>query len=354
MAINVLHIAKDFDLVSGITRYISTLLKLFRDDKEYKLHLVVNRGDAIQTIREQDFLINVISFKVGLKGLSGFLTTKRSIEKYCLENKINIIHTHHRYPELIASQIAKRNRIKTITTAHSIVSGFKFLSFKSDKILAVSNHVSQYLIGKFRVPEEKIVVLNNCILNEYENKSKTYEPNDKSDSNSKIILLYAGRFSKEKGTDILLETFELLKGKYDIELWLLGMNYDLSLNSINDKSIKIISPVADIENIYNQADIFILPSRVDPFPYFMLEAGLFQKPFIGSCADGIAEFIEDGVDGFLVNPGDIFDLKEKIEFVINNLSETRETGSRLHKKVILKCNCENYISKLKELYKEFV
>ena len=354
MAINVLHIAKDFDLVSGITRYISTLLKLFRDDEEYKLHLIVNRGDAIKSNLDYRFSIKEIPFKVGIRGFSGFLTAQKKIGKYCIENNIDIIHTHHRYPELIASQIAKRNGIKTITTAHSIVSGFKSLSFRSDKIIAVSNYVSQYLIEKFKVPDKKIIVMNNCILNEYENETNTRNQNKSISLNPKIILLYAGRFSKEKGTDILLETFELLKVKYDIELWLLGMNYDLKLKSYYDKSIKIISPVADIENIYNQADIFILPSRVDPFPYFMLEAGLFQKPFIGSRTGGIAEFIEDGVDGFLVNPEGIFDLKEKIEFVINNLSETRETGSKLQKKVIEKCNCENYINKLKKLYNEFL
>ena len=57
MPVNVLHIAKDFDLVSGVTRFVSTLLNLFNDDKEYKLHLIANRGDAIQSTLDSGFSI---------------------------------------------------------------------------------------------------------------------------------------------------------------------------------------------------------------------------------------------------------------------------------------------------------
>ena len=354
MPVNVLHIAKDFDLVSGVTRFVSTLLNLFNDDKEYKLHLIANRGDAIQSTLDSGFSIKEIPFEVGLKGLPGYLSVKRKIEKYCVENKIDIIHTHHRFPELIASQISKRNKIKTITTAHSIVSGFKAFSFKSDKIIAVSKYVAGFLKEKFKVRDERIIVMNNCIVNNFENYVEPDLSIIAEGKKTKIVLLYAGRFSKDKGTDILLKAFELIKDKYEVELWLLGMNYDLNLHSIKDNSIKILPPVVDVKNIYSKADIFILPSRVDPFPYFMLESGLFKKPFIGSRTGGIAEFIEDSVDGFLANPGDVIDLERKIEFVINNLSESKKASEKLNKKVNEKCNCEKYVLSLKNIYKELL
>ena len=90
---NVLHIAKDFNLASGVTRYVSTLFKLFKDDKDFRLHLIVNRGDAIESNQDSGFLIKVIPFEVGIKGLPGFLSTKKNIETYCVKNEIDILHT---------------------------------------------------------------------------------------------------------------------------------------------------------------------------------------------------------------------------------------------------------------------
>ncbi len=350
MPLNVLHISTDFNLVSGVTRYVNHLLKLFKDDNGYKLHLIVNKGDALDSIRDLGCNVKVIPFNVGYKGILNLFSTVNLVKKYCLKNNIDIIHTHHRYPELIALQVSKKNKIKTITTAHSIVSGFKTLSFQSDKIIAVSNYVASFLKEKYNVKEEKIIVLHNCILNESDNKAVPVSQKQSGKKDSKVILLYAGRFSKDKGTDILLEAFGLLKEKYDLELWLLGMNHDLKINSEVNEPIKIYSPVIDIEKIYSEADIFILPSRVDSFPYFMLEAGLFQKPFIGSRTGGIAEFIEDGKDGFLVNTEDPNDLKEKVEFVINNMSLAKKTAEMLHQKVAKNCNCEKYLFSLKNIY----
>jgi len=339
--------------VSGVTRYITTLFKLFNKDKEFRFHLIINSGDALSLIQDLNYKVTVFPFKVGYKGAFTFLSALRFIEEYCSENKINIIHTHHRYPELIASYISKKNKIKTISTVHSIVSGFKTLSFRSDKIIAVSNYVASFLKEKYDVDDKKIIVLNNCLLNIIDDKcisNQAYLSND----SSKVRLLYAGRFSQDKGTDILVEVFNRLKNNYNLELYLVGMNYDYKISDSNSDSIKIISPVVNIEKIFSDADIFILPSRVDPFPYFMLEAGLFKKPFIGSKTGGIAEFIDDGVNGFLFEPGNPNDLAEKIRFVLNHPLESKSSAIKLNEKVNRVCNCESYFQKLSNIYHELL
>lgn len=48
----------------------------------------------------------------------------------------------------------------------------------------------------------------------------------------------------------------------------------------------------------------MLPSTRDPFPNFMLQAGLHRVPFIGANVDGIGELINDGENGLLFEAGD--------------------------------------------------
>ncbi len=213
MAFNVLHIAPDFNFVSGVTRYITTLMELFKNDNEFQLHLIINKGDAIDIVRDLGYSTKVITFETGYRGILNLFPIRHSVEKYCVEKHIDIIHSHHRYPELIAKYISKRYKIKTITTAHSIVKGLKILSFQSDKILAVSYYVANFLKEKYDVKEDKIVVLHNCILNELYNESIPTLVDTQKKKDQHTILLYAGRFALDKGTDILLEAFSVLKEK---------------------------------------------------------------------------------------------------------------------------------------------
>ena len=53
--------------------------------------------------------------------------------------------------------------------------------------------------------------------------------------------------------------------------------------------------------LYSIVDIVILPSRIDPFPFVMLEAGAFKKPFIGGNTGGINEVEANNLNVYLSN-----------------------------------------------------
>jgi len=115
-----------------------------------------------------------------------------------------------------------------------------------------------------------------------------------------------------------------------------------------------LTPSSKYYHYYELADVVILPSRKDPFPLVMLETGIMKKPFIGSRTGGIAEFIDDGVNGFLFEPGNADDLADKIRYVINNPEKAKSAAEELHKKVLKYCNCEDYFGRLKGIYEELL
>jgi glycosyltransferase involved in cell wall biosynthesis len=355
LPLNILHITPDFDLTSGVTRHLLDLLKSFNNDKEYSIHLITNRGDALHLLKNYNVKLNFIPFQKGKKGIFGFLKFKNQIEDYCFANNIKIIHTHHRYAEFAAYYVAKKNELKTITTAHSFVKGFRRLSFKSDKIIAVSNAVKQYLIDSYSIPQEKIVLLYNCV----NLPSCSSETAEKFKRNleipaENIVLFFNGRICQDKGADILLKAFSKLQDEMsNITLLIVGSDYDKkfqNLSSTHSKQIRIFHPTENITQFYELSDIVVLPSRVDSFPYVMLEAGWFKKPFIGSRTGGMAEFIEDGVNGFICEPGNVDDLTKKIKFVIEHPHKAKAAAEKLYQKVIEDCNCEKYFEKLIQIY----
>jgi len=174
--------------------------------------------------------------------------------------------------------------------------------------------------------------------------------------NTEYVIFFLGRLNKIKGIDLLIRAFRKIKPVYpNVKLILLGEILDntyMQMNVKSDEDILHLAPRTDINLFFELCDIVLLPSREDPFPYVMLEAGIAYKPFIGSRTGGIAEFIDDGVNGFLFEPRNVDDLADKIRYVINNPEKAKSVAEELNKKVKKYCNCEEYFDKLTSAYEK--
>ncbi len=97
-------------------------------------------------------------------------------------------------------------KIKTIIAVQRLVSSYKRLIFKFDKIVAVSSTVKKTKLQYFHVAADNIVTFNNCIMppnNTDTNKIEklTKELNLKEND---ILILFLGRINNIKGVDILI------------------------------------------------------------------------------------------------------------------------------------------------------
>lgn len=85
----------------------------------------------------------------------------------------------------------------------------------------------------------------------------------------------------------------------------------------DDVRIRYIGYVAEVENVYHTADIVVVPSRwQDPFPLVNLEAGACGKPVVATRVGGIPEAIEDGVNGYLLEPLDVAGIADRVDMLI--------------------------------------
>ncbi len=358
--IRILHISPDFNYSCGVSKYVYSLLKNFSINNYYDIYFITNGGDALDKLKEIKISSHILKFSKGMRNILYIIQNLKAITDYCLKHKIDIIHTHHRYPELLAFIISKIIKIKTISTAHSILSGKNIFSFKSEMIIAVSNSVKNVLMKNYKVPVEKIVMINNFIEPIYETDQKT-KLNIKSDlgiSPKTKVILYLGRMTKIKGVDTLLDSFNLISKKYnDVFLLLIGSIYDNSLKNILidlPTQIKLLNPVNNPYPYYSISDIIVLPSRVDPFPYVMLEAGIAKIPFVGSRTGGIEEFIDDNINGLLIEPGSSKQLAEKISYLLDNPCNGEHLAENLFAKVKAHISSDEYYEILNNIYKKML
>jgi glycosyltransferase involved in cell wall biosynthesis len=355
---NILHISPDFNYSCGVSKHVYICLKNLSTDSTNKLFFITNKGDSLDRLKDITGLnFTLMSFEKDHKNIFRLIYDFFRLLSFCNKNKIDIIHTHHRYPELLAVLVSKFTGIKTVTTVHSFVKSLNVISFRSQEIIAVSNAVQHHVENNFTHTVGRITTLYNCI-------EESFYENDESDSQelreslgyveSDKILLFAGRISEIKGTHILIEAFKKLTQELNAKLLIVGSVTDIKLKSImevNGSKAKILEPQKDLKPYYRISDLVILPSIEDPFPYVMLEAGAMKKPFIGGDTGGIHEFIVDNINGFLVKPGDSEELSHKIDFVLRNPHITKAAGIALNEKVRQFCDCKKYYSELKRIYR---
>lgn len=196
-------------------------------------------------------------------------------------------------------------------------------------IVANSRTVKDQIIKHYAVPEEKIIIIYNGVdLSRFtpENKDRWRENVRKSlnISDHSKVLLFVGSGFKRKGLKPLLYSFPLIKNE-DIKLLVIGKGDRKRYTTLAEKygvSDKVIflKPQREIEKFYAAADIFILPSLYDPFSNATLEAMAAGLPVITTKNNGVAELIENGHEGFVLNNlSDAEELADKIQLTLRNL-----------------------------------
>jgi len=144
-----------------------------------------------------------------------------------------------------------------------------------------------------------------------------------------ITFLFLSNFLKTKGIFELLETAKSLKVKsYKFRLVIAGKDADISGNEITEyisnhnleDVVEFIGPVygKDKISVYQNSDVFVLPTSFEAFPGVILEAMQFGLPVISTIEGAIPEIVKDKSSGILINKGNKKELLKAMEYFLLN------------------------------------
>ena len=153
-------------------------------------------------------------------------------------------------------------------------------------------------------------------------------------------VIAVGRYSHQKGFDMLIKAWGKLSPKYtDWHLYIFGNEdrapYEEMAKKEKCQNTCHCMPVTeDISAEYGKSSIFVMSSRYEGMPLALIEAmssGLACVSF--NCPNGPSDIIIDGIDGFLAKNGDINDLVIKIESLICDESLRKKMGGTARKNI---------------------
>jgi glycogen synthase len=186
-------------------------------------------------------------------------------------------------------------------------------SYEAARVIAVSRWMKSEVIAQFRAPPEKVVEIPNAV-----DASKFEGPVDAEATRTKWnvrpgerLVTAVGRLTAQKGFDDLIRAYpEILKSVPQSRLLIMGEGYmrrelqDLAEEEKVDGRTTLAGFVSDAELVeaIRSSDLVVVPSRFEPFGIVALEAMAAGVPVVVSGVGGLAEIVEDDVDGLEVEP----------------------------------------------------
>ncbi len=109
----------------------------------------------------------------------------------------------------------------------------------------------------------------------------------------------------------------------------------------------------DLADYYNLCDVFVLPStdKSEAFGLVYVEAMACAKPVIGSRLAGVRTVIDDGTTGFLIDPGNVADLRTKIEMILTDQQQAAQLGQAGLEKVQQHYTWRGVVEQIDQLYR---
>jgi glycosyltransferase involved in cell wall biosynthesis len=144
---------------------------------------------------------------------------------------------------------------------------------------------------------------------------------------SPVNLLFVGALFKRKGIHDLIRAVALLPREIEIKLNIVGDGPDKDYFFKLTKELKLQNKIIfsgfvpngeQLFKLYDEADVFILPSYLEGFPRVVYEAFCRGVAVLVTAVGGVPYLLTDGTEALFIEKGNIENIAEKIAILINN------------------------------------
>ena len=299
------------------------------------------------------------------------------LDELVKKHGVDIIESSEIYADLLWYQLTRRKKPAIAVKLHTprwLVDKlacnkpklWNRLEYLAEKITIkkadVAYSCSQALLdaGEKYLPKKNYSVVYNPI-----NLSNTILIKENDDK----TILFVGRLEWHKGIQVFGTVIPgVLKKKPDANFIFLGPDrswhggHSLKehvLNHIPEEmknSVHFLGgvPREKVLEYLRKASICVLPSLWENFPYTCLEAMASGCTVVGSKNGGMAEMIEDGVSGILIDPEKPEELSEAILKLLSNQSLRQQMGQNAIKRVKEVFSSDNIVEQTLELYHQAI
>jgi L-malate glycosyltransferase len=258
------------------------------------------------------------------------LALASKISQVAYYEHLDVVHAHYAIPHAISALLARQmleekcpdlNCFKVATTLHgtditivgadrSMHDAVRLAINKSDGVTAVSGYLRDETVKMFS-PRVPIEVIPNFVDTTVFRRMPGGETRELLGLGSGKVVIHISNFRPVKCIGDVLAVFARIRARIPSTLLLVGDGPERTSaetwvreNCLTD-SVRFLGKIDDIVPLLSIADLMLMPSNAESFGLAALEALASGVPVVATDVGGFPEFIRNGVDGFLLPPGDV-------------------------------------------------
>ncbi len=260
----------------------------------------------------------------------------------------DVIHAHANKAAAMTGWAAWGLSCRKVATVHGLKRHANMYR-QFDRVIAVSRGVGE------RIAHPQIEVIYNGISRDAFNGSDETSAQELRQSTSRKVVIAVGRMVPVKGFDVLLEAWKTVcVNNTQAELWLVGDGTEraaLEAQAVRlglADGVKFLGFRADVPALLKQADLLVISSRREGFPYVMVE-GLHQRcAILSTRVPGAEEWLPDD---WLVPPEDAPALGRGLLLALSQLDHLQQQYEPIWNKAERELTLDYMIQRIEETYR---
>lgn len=256
---------------------------------------------------------------------------RRCLEKALKNYQPDVIHIHtqaiaylavplfKKYPSVVSidythALLAKEHPFPASITYQPIVAFEKKCFSHAAHIITCSERARNSVISDYGISSNKVTAIPYPVPPEFSTKIVSKKA---TEENLPRLLFVGNDFCRKGGEDILNVFLESCTNICELDI---VTNSDLNLPVLPNLRVhRGVRPLsAEILELYQKADIFVMPTYEDVYGIVFSEAMAAGLPCIGTNVMAVPELVQDGVNGLTIKPGDRTALKQAIFKLVKN------------------------------------
>lgn len=356
---NILYINNSVHL-GGDTKCILKLCKEFKKDNKV---IVASSGGKLL----QEFLnMGIKHFDIkdaSILNVFKILFNIFKLLKIVREEKIQLIHSHHRMTTVIARIVSFFTNVKVTHTQHLCIEDkffFTRIALRNLNVIAVSNSARNILINKCKLEKDKIITIYNTVETTNENKDVDNFLLE-AKINNYFIIAQIGRIVGYKGVydfvDIAKEV--ILTNEY-IRFFLIGEGEESERikayikNNNLEKYVVMLGCKDNIIEHLKYIDLVLLCSYIEGLPLVPIEAFSQCVPVIATNISGTCEEIINCENGYLEEIKDIKGFANRINEIYYDVELYKNLKVGAYRSFNKNFSVKNYVFSHLEFYNKLL
>jgi glycosyltransferase involved in cell wall biosynthesis len=288
------------------------------------------------------------------------------LRRWLIREDIQILHTHLPRDYFIAAAATLGTEVANVGSRHQLnrislpVLKRPFLS-RFRAMIAVSQAVCRGLAASQIMEPDRVVTIPNGIAWDGSPGAYVDLRRARGVGPDVPVVGFVGRLCPGKGVETLLRATAGLKQRWpDFQLFILGdgpgvTDYVKSLRKLAvhlglEAQAHFFGYVDNAAAACAAFDVQVVSSQAEPFGLVTLEAMAQRVPVVVTNSGGSPEIVRDGVEGFLVPPGDPDVLTRRLDCLLDSPGLRREMGRRGRERVRRRFTLDHMLDATEALY----